>query len=416
MAEAAPDATEEERAEYKAYIKTCQAALEGALSRAVSSAIRERPVDPVAAVADALSCGELSRLRKQVAECGEAEERVEADVASAPAEPALPRVGDLVHANEFEPLAVADWWNPSARRSSRDTSGGLWTDPQFGPGPAALCGHDFSRKPQWRSFVWRRASDVFPGATLFKGISPNDIFQGHLGDCYLLAALSCLAEVPGRIESIFVGGGPSAPGRYTLRFAGGDLGSPIEVDVDDWIPCVSESGGPAFSKSPSGELWVVLAEKAYAKLHGSYLAIEAGRTGSVLGDITGAPHVDVQWRQNNSDLGHGDLDLDDTWAKLVDADRKGWPIAISMPAVRAKDMEREWGLVEEHAYTVLQARELDGVRLLQLRNPWGKGEWKGEWSDHDAGNWTAARRSALLSCARRGRAASRSDTAPRRAS
>ena len=113
MAEAAPDATEEERAEYKAYIKTCQAALEGALSRAVSSAIRERPVDPVAAVADALSCGELSRLRKQVAECDEAEERVEADVASAPAEPALPRVGDLVHANEFEPLAVADWWNPA---------------------------------------------------------------------------------------------------------------------------------------------------------------------------------------------------------------------------------------------------------------------------------------------------------------
>lgn len=39
------------------------------------------------------------------------------------------------------------------------------------------------------------------------------------------------------------------------------------------------------------------------------------------------------------------------------------------------------GIVELHAYSVLKAREVDGVRLVLLKNPWGKHEWKGPWSD-----------------------------------
>lgn len=39
------------------------------------------------------------------------------------------------------------------------------------------------------------------------------------------------------------------------------------------------------------------------------------------------------------------------------------------------------GIVELHAYSVLKACEIDGVRLVLLKNPWGKHEWKGPWSD-----------------------------------
>jgi len=35
-------------------------------------------------------------------------------------------------------------------------------------------------------------------------ISPSDIKQGILGDCYLLSVLSCLAENPVRIKNLFV--------------------------------------------------------------------------------------------------------------------------------------------------------------------------------------------------------------------
>ncbi|KXH59450.1 calpain family cysteine protease [Colletotrichum salicis] len=40
-----------------------------------------------------------------------------------------------------------------------------------------------------------------------------------------------------------------------------------------------------------------------------------------------------------------------------------------------------------HAYSVMKAVEMDGQRLVLLKNPWGKGEWKGAWSDGSK-EWT----------------------------
>ena len=38
------------------------------------------------------------------------------------------------------------------------------------------------------------------------------------------------------------------------------------------------------------------------------------------------------------------------------------------------------GIVPGHAYSVLACLEVMGQRLIQLRNPWGRFEWSGEWS------------------------------------
>lgn len=38
-------------------------------------------------------------------------------------------------------------------------------------------------------------------------------------------------------------------------------------------------------------------------------------------------------------------------------------------------------IVRMHAYSIMEAREIKGHRLLKVRNPWGEGEWKGAWSD-----------------------------------
>ena len=45
------------------------------------------------------------------------------------------------------------------------------------------------------------------------------------------------------------------------------------------------------------------------------------------------------------------------------------------------------GLISGHAYSFIGVKEFEHngeqVRLCQLRNPWGQGEWEGSWSDKD---------------------------------
>lgn len=63
-------------------------------------------------------------------------------------------------------------------------------------------------------------------------------------------------------------------------------------------------------------------------------------------------------------------------------------IASSQPGSDTNQLAS--GIVMGHAYTFLGAYELQVqgqvVRLVKLRNPWGKGESNGKWSDKD-GRW-----------------------------
>ena len=51
------------------------------------------------------------------------------------------------------------------------------------------------------------------------------------------------------------------------------------------------------------------------------------------------------------------------------------------------------GLVDGHAYTLIGAFDIKHkgkqTKLLKIRNPWGRKEWTGDWSDSWPG-WTKA--------------------------
>jgi hypothetical protein len=55
-------------------------------------------------------------------------------------------------------------------------------------------------------------------------------------------------------------------------------------------------------------------------------------------------------------------------------------LAAGSPAGSDKDSS-ELGVVQGHAYSILDVAEIDGNKLLQMRNPWGRSEWTGAWSD-----------------------------------
>lgn len=61
------------------------------------------------------------------------------------------------------------------------------------------------------------------------------------------------------------------------------------------------------------------------------------------------------------------------------------------PYLRANEQvreERRSGIVSQHAYAVLDTYEGHGQRLVKIRNPWGRKEWSGAWSDGSK-EWTS---------------------------
>ena len=91
------------------------------------------------------------------------------------------------------------------------------------------------------SAKWKRVKDAFPGKSLFgtKGVTSNDLAQGNVGCCGMLAATAALAAIPGRIEKIFLNNKNelSKNGIYGLNFY--SLGVPHTVIVDDYVPVSS---------------------------------------------------------------------------------------------------------------------------------------------------------------------------------
>ena len=72
------------------------------------------------------------------------------------------------------------------------------------------------------------------------------------------------------------------------------------------------------------------------------------------------------------------------WDVLLTYRLSGFLLGCGSPT-RADDSEENTsalGIVQSHAYSLLDLKEVDGHKLLQLRNPWGRKEWQGDWADN----------------------------------
>ncbi|XP_034688772.1 calpain-type cysteine protease DEK1 [Vitis riparia] len=264
-----------------------------------------------------------------------------------------------------------------------------FTDQEFPPNDQSLF-VDPENPPLRLKVVseWMRPTDMVKesyldaGPCLFSGAAnPSDVCQGRLGDCWFLSAVAVLTEVS-RISEVIITPEYNEEGIYTVRFC--IQGEWVPVVVDDWIPCESP-GKPAFATSRKGnELWVSLLEKAYAKLHGSYEALEGGLVQDALVDLTGGAgeEIDMRSAQAQIDLASGRL-----WSQLLRFKQEGFLLGAGSPSGSDVHVSSS-GIVQGHAYSLLQVREVDGHKLVQVRNPWANEvEWNGPWADSSP-EWT----------------------------
>lgn len=145
------------------------------------------------------------------------------------------------------------------------------------------------------------------GAQDTRAVSANDVTQGSLGNCYLMATLASVAHAtPERIQKM-IGKGPK-PGSWWVTFQSAEGKPPRRVLVDNVFPARVTSK-PMFAQvgdqqGDTRELWPMILEKAFVKLQGkkSYGEIRGDNMGgkgnaySTLPLFTGRRSEVLTWR------------------------------------------------------------------------------------------------------------------------
>ncbi|XP_074140836.1 calpain-14 [Sminthopsis crassicaudata] len=250
----------------------------------------------------------------------------------------------------------------------------LFEDPSF-PADMNSIGRGSLLQKLPPTLHWKRPIELHDNPVFYSTKAGRlGLCQGVVGNCWFLAALEALT-FHGDILNQVVPLNQSFTKKYAgiFLFQFWHFGEWIPVVIDDRLP-VNEAGHLVFVSSTYKNLfWAALLEKAYAKLSGSYEDLQTGHVSEAFVDFTGGVTATIQLAKAPSDL----------WDILTRVAAKRALIGCQTHSGKERILNN--GLVDSHAYTVTGIRKVTCHNrpeyLVRLRNPWGKVEWKGDWSD-----------------------------------
>uniref|UniRef100_A0A2K6G2U3 Calpain 14 n=1 Tax=Propithecus coquereli TaxID=379532 RepID=A0A2K6G2U3_PROCO len=279
-------------------------------------------------------------------------------------------------------LGQSDWSQASPQLPQQDfealLAGGLrdhclFEDSSF---PATLSsvgsGHLLRKLPT--GLQWKRPLELHRNPQFYSAQTKRlGLCQGVVGDCWFLAALQALTlhqDILSRVVPLNQSFTKNYAGIFWFWFW--HLGNWVPVVIDDRLP-VNEAGQLVFVSSTYKNLfWGALLEKACAKLSGSCEDLHCGQVSEALVDFTGGMTMTINLAEAPCHL----------WDILAQA-TYGRTLICCQTHSGEKVLEN--GLVDGHAYTLTGLRKVTckygPEYLVKLRNPWGKVEWKGDWSD-----------------------------------
>ena len=287
---------------------------------------------------------------------------------------------------------------PYWKNQETPKSGALFTDPLFPPNKNSLLGLDYNGKIidsksykdnikeiKENEIEFIRASEIFKDKyKLFsEKIDLEDVIQGNLGDCYFLSSVANICKFPGLIKGLFKTKEVNKDGFYEIIFY--IDGIQQIIIVDDFFPCYKKNKLPCFAQPNGNELWVMLLEKAWAKVNGGYINITGGLSSQALEALTG--FGSLIYKTNNmseEELNKNKLEI---IKNIINAQQSYSLISCDTTEENNyKDLEKA-GLIQKHAYTLIKISQIHLEQgkteyLFKLRNPWGKNEWNGDWSDN----------------------------------
>jgi len=283
---------------------------------------------------------------------------------------------------KFDSLKINNYWKnqlPPTNLTER------FKDPYFPPVKESLLGLDENgnfldpkngpirmKDINAEELEWKSIPEIFgENYLLFENkIEFDDIKQGNLGNCYFLSAIAALTEFPLLIYQIFRSNEVNEFGYYeVVLFIDGDWQI---VFIDDYFPVIKNTNELKFCRPNGNELWAMILEKAWAKVNGGYALIIAGWPSDPLVALTGF---------NCQKLYHQEETLENLWLDISKSDNDNCIMCTN--TINNKDIEK-LGLVLNHAYTLISAKETPDkrIQLIRVRNPWGYKEWCGKYSDN----------------------------------
>ena len=227
-------------------------------------------------------------------------------------------------------------------------------------------------------------SPFVQGAEDKQAVDPNDVAQGALGDCYLMAGMASVARAdPGAIAKLIKDNGD---GTYDvtlhLRKTATASPSPTVVTVDGRLPSKGPGMKPLYAQTgdaapaaegaaAQAELWPALIEKALAQVKGSYEEISGGNIGNGGFQFAGATEMPTGRKEGYFPT--SGLPEDDALLQIAVALDDHKPVSCD-----SKDLSADADLTAKatavnvygnHAYSPTEV-DLDG-RTVSLQNPWG---------------------------------------------
>jgi hypothetical protein len=210
----------------------------------------------------------------------------------------------------------------------------------------------------------------FSTRPLFSKYGPRveDVTQGQLGDCYLLASLASVAKVKPQVIRQTIA--DLGDGTYAVQFSVGTAKVFVRVDAD--LPVDSSKRLAYAQLGQQSSVWVAIMEKAYAFFRegdANYGSIEGGFMGDVYEEL-GLSHDSIFSASTGQSLLH----------QLHDALMSGDAVTFGTKTKIAAGVP----VVAGHAYLVdkVLTDSSGAVTALRLRNPWGvDGAGKDEAND-----------------------------------
>ncbi|XP_040286488.1 calpain-2 catalytic subunit-like [Bufo bufo] len=259
----------------------------------------------------------------------------------------------------------------------------LFEDPEFPAAPASMGFDEYGPESEYvKGLEWKRASALKKNPVfIVGGAEREDVQQGEMLDCWLLASVACLTlnqDCLFRVVPSNQSFDKDYAGIFYFKFW--QYGQWMEVVVDDMLP--TKDGQLMFVKSnTTHEFWSALLEKAYAKINRSYEALGRGYALESLVDFTGGVGETYRTAEAPADL----------FQRVQRTLMEKSLTASSTKFVQGEgESINENNVVAGHMYSITGAEEVtcDGkvVKIIRMRNPWGDTEWNGPFSDN-ADEW-----------------------------